>query len=753
MAIVRVALDIPLPTLFDYTVGEAMEVVVGQRVVVPFGRRQLVGVVMECVAASDIDASKIKPIVRPLQDSAPLSSELLRLLNFCSDYYRYPIGQTVLPALPTRLRSDEPIVSKPIVSYRLTDAGAQLDLTQFPKRKAVQLSILTALTIRAQTLAELKALASTANAALKALVSEVWVEAYEVTLAQNTAVRPMKLVVGHPPELVEGSGRTDCVVRNHVFNNAHTLTGEQQAAVDAVTQSRGYGCFLLHGITGSGKTEVYVHLMHHVLRRGGQVLLLVPEINLTPQLEQYFHSRFPDVALTSLHSGLSEKTRLENWQAAQSGHARLVLGPRLSVFTELPDLALIIVDEEHDSSFKQQDGLRYSARDVAIFRASQRGVPIVLGSATPSLESYHNAQSGRYKMLALTQRASVAAQLPEVRLINVNQTTMHQGISENLLREIALRIARREQSLIFINRRGYAPVLMCGGCGWLSDCKHCAGKMVLHLKDQRLRCHHCGYQIRVPHVCPDCGNADLHPVGSGTQRVEELLQERFPEARILRVDRDSTRNKRAWQTMREQIHSNEVDILIGTQMLAKGHDFPELTLVGVLNPDSALYSSDFRAAEKLYAQLVQVSGRAGRADKAGEVIIQTAFPDHPLYLALQSHDFNGFAASQLAERQMAGFPPFMYQAMLRAEGKIESEVYDYLNRARAAAVALGQEVEVLGVVPAALARRANHLRAQLLVQTHSRRAMQGFLRAWQPALDELSQTKLRCSLDIDPLEF
>ncbi len=735
MTIVRVALDIPLPTLFDYTVGEAMEVVVGQRVVVPFGRRQLVGVVMECVAASDVDASKIKPIVWPLQDSAPLSSELLRLLNFCSDYYRYPIGQTVLPALPTRLRSDEPIVIKPVVSYRLSASGATLDLSVLPKNKKVQLRILNLLAGRAHTKAELKAVATTTSAALQALMAEGWVESFQVSTP--TLTHPLQ-VGGDKP---------------HTFNNAHTLTNEQQSAVDAVTQSQGYGCFLLHGITGSGKTEVYVHLMHHILQRGGQVLLLVPEINLTPQLEQYFLSRFPDVALTSLHSGLSEKTRLENWQAAQSGQARLVLGTRLSVFTELPDLALIIVDEEHDSSFKQQDGLRYSARDVAIFRASQRGVPIVLGTATPSLESYHNAQSGRYKMLALTQRASVAAQLPEVRLINVNQTTMHRGISENLLREIATRIARKEQSLIFINRRGYAPVLMCGGCGWLSDCKHCAGKMVLHLKDQRLRCHHCGYQIRVPHVCPDCGNADLHPVGSGTQRVEELLQERFPEARILRVDRDSTRNKRAWQTMREQIHANEVDILIGTQMLAKGHDFPELTLVGVLNPDSALYSSDFRAAEKLYAQLVQVSGRAGRADKAGEVIIQTAFPDHPLYQALQSHDFNGFAASQLAERQMAGFPPFMFQAMLRAEGKIESEVYDYLNRARAAAVALGQEVEVLGVVPAALARRANHLRAQLLVQTQSRRAMQGFLRAWQPALDVLPQTKLRCSLDIDPLEF
>jgi primosomal protein N' (replication factor Y) len=742
MPIVRIALDIPLSTLFDYTVDEAMQVVVGQRVIVPFGKRQMLGVVMEYAATSNVDATRIKPITRLLTDSAPLSAELLQLLNFCSEYYRYPIGQTVLPALPTRLRSEEPIVVKPVVSYRLSALGAALNLSALPKNKKVQLRILHLLAERAHTKAELKAVATTASAALSVMMGEGWVEEFEV--ATPTLALPLL-----------GGGNS-----LHVFNNAHTLTSEQQVAVDAVTHAAGFQCFLLHGITGSGKTEVYVHLMHHALqvcselgRSGGQVLLLVPEINLTPQLEEYFRSRFPDVSITSLHSGLSEKARLANWQQAQNGDARIILGTRLSVFAELPQLALIIVDEEHDSSFKQQDGLRYSARDVAIFRASQRGIPIVLGSATPSLESYYNAQNGRYRMLILSQRAAATARLPTVRCIHIKQTIMHQGISENLLREIELRLSRREQSLMFINRRGYAPVLMCGGCGWLSDCKHCAGKMVLHLKDQRLRCHHCGYQIRVPQVCPDCGNADMHPLGSGTQRVEAVLQERFPEARILRVDRDSTRNKRTWQKMREQIHANEVDILIGTQMLAKGHDFPALTLVGVLNPDSALYSSDFRAAEKLYAQLVQVSGRAGRADKAGEVIIQTQFPDHPLYRALQTHDFNGFAASQLAERQMAGFPPFIFQAMLRAEGKVESEVYAYLNKARAAALAQAHEVEVLGVVPAALARRANHVRGQLLVQAPTRRALQGFLRAWQADLDALAQTKLRCALDIDPLEF
>lgn len=757
MPIVRVALDVPLPTLFDYTVDEDTEVSIGQRVIVPFGKRQLAGVVVELMAASDVSPERIKPVSQVLRDGAPLSPGLLGLLRFCSDYYRYPIGQTILSAVPAQWRSAKPVTGKTVLNYRLSASGAALDLDTFPKRKIVQRRILAKLAEQPCNLAQLKTLSATVGAQLKALMAQGWVESFSAALSLTPTLSWKE---------------------EHIFDDAHILTLEQQQAVDAVTQSNGYACFLLHGITGSGKTEVYVHLMHEVLKQSGQVLLLVPEINLTPQLENYFRSRFPDapargapvgspplrgnpsaVNLVSLHSGLSEGERLYNWQQAQAGAAHIVLGTRLAVFAELPRLKLIIVDEEHDSSFKQQDGLRYSARDVAIFRANQCGVPVVLGSATPSLESYHNAQSGRYRMLKLTGRALAEARLPAVRCINITQTIMHHGISENLLREIGQRIARREQNLLFINRRGYAPVLMCTSCGWLSGCKHCAGKMVLHLKDQRLRCHHCGYQIRVPQACPGCGNAELLAVGSGTQRVESVLSERFPEARILRVDRDTTRNKRAWQTMREQIHANEVDILVGTQMLAKGHDFPALTLVGVLNPDSALYSSDFRAAEKLFAQLVQVAGRAGRADKPGEVFIQTAFPDHPLFRALQTHDYEGWAASQLAERKMAGFPPFVYQAMLRAEGKQENEVYRYLNDARTAVMALKNKmgmsdaVEIFGVVPAALPRRANHIRAQLLLQGTNRKDLQRLLRAWQTSLDALAAQKLRCSLDIDPLEF
>ncbi len=725
MRIVRVALDVPLAMLFDYFLAENMTLVAGQRVLVPFGRKQALGIALEIAASSDMASERIRQVLQVLDDVPPLSAELLGLLRFCSDYYHHPIGLTVMSALPTRLRDSQPVKLKQALAYGLSANGRLLNLADLPRRKTVQLRILSALQQGALNEAQLKSISPTAGATLKQLLEAGWVES---------------CAVDHAPA-------------KFAFNEEHRLNTEQQAAVDAVNRAQGYQTFLLHGVTGSGKTEVYVHLLQQVLQRGGQVLLLVPEINLTPQLENYFRSRFPDTGLASLHSGLGESERTQNWLQAQSGRARIILGTRLAVFTPLPNLALIIVDEEHDSSFKQQDGLRYSARDVAIFRANQHGVPIVLGSATPSLESYYNARNGRYTQLKLNERASQLAQLPAVRCIDIGNTFMPDGLSPQVLAALGERLLRGEQSLVFINRRGYAPVLMCTACGWLSGCPHCAGKMVLHLKDRRLRCHHCGYQERVPHACPACGNADLQPVGLGTQRIESALQVHFPEARILRVDRDSTRNKGTWNAMRKQIQEEAVDILVGTQMLAKGHDFHNLTLVCVLNPDSALYSGDFRAAEKLYAQLAQVAGRAGRGVKPGEVLVQTAFPNHPLFSALRAHDFDAWAATLLAEREQAGFPPFVYQAMLRAEGRIEAEVYEYMHRARSAAGELNMQVEIYGVVPAALPRRANHVRLQLLVQSAERKSLQQFLRHWRPMLDEIQAKKIRWSLDIDPLDF
>lgn len=725
MTIVRVALDVPLSKLFDYSLDNGTDIVPGQLVWVPFGRRIMAGVVMESVTDSVFPVERIKPVLKVVDNIPPMPADLLGLFRFCSEYYHYPLGATVVSGLPARLRSCHKVVLKDSVRYMLSDSGRNLDINFLPKRSVVQRRILAALQLGTLSHVQVRALSPRGPSALKSLQDAGW-------------VKPCLM-----PE-IPGS---------HILKNAHALTLEQQQAVDAVNAVQCFECFLLHGITGSGKTEVYVHLMHHIVQRNGQVLLLVPEINLTPQLESYFRVRLPGVELVTLHSGLSEGERLQNWLRAQSGQARIILGTRLAVFAPAPKLALLIVDEEQDASFKQQDGLRYSARDVAVFRASQCGVPVVLGSATPSLESYYNAQTGRYRMLRLTRRAVAQAQLPIIHCIDTGKTVFRHGLSEPLLDAVAERLQRREQSLIFINRRGYAPVLMCGACGWLSGCSSCAGKLVLHLKDRRLRCHHCGYHEKVPQACPSCGNADLLPVGIGTQRVESALQDHFPDARILRVDRDSTRNKGTWQAIRQQIHQDAVDILVGTQMLAKGHDFPNLTLVGVLSPDSALYSSDFRASEKLFAQLSQVAGRAGRSGKPGEVLLQTAFPDHLLFCALRDHDYDAWAKNLLVERQYAGFPPFVYQALLRAEAKQETCLYTFLQNARDAGIKLAGPVEIYGVVPAAMPRRSSHFLAQLLVQSEARKSLQHFLREWLPLVHALPARNLRWSLDIDPIDF
>ena len=543
-----------------------------------------------------------------------------------------------------------------------------------------------------------------------------------------------------------------------------TLTAEQQAALDRIAADGGedddsFRAYLLHGVTGSGKTEVYLRLVERALAAGKQVLLLVPEINLTPQLEARVAARFPDAGLASLHSELTEAARTRNWRAALDSSARIVLGTRLAIFTPLPDLGLIVVDEEHDASFKQQDGMRYSARDIAVFRARERGIPIVLGSATPSLESWANATDtrtpARYTLLTLQERAVENARLPAVQRIDTRLEKLQDGLSGALLRAIGQRLERGEQSLVFLNRRGYAPVLTCTSCGWISHCMRCAANLVLHLADGRLRCHHCGFECRVPRACPTCGNQDIQPFGRGTQRIEVVLAERFPQARILRVDRDSAKSRKQWEVLVEQIHAGEADILVGTQMLAKGHDFPKLTLVGALGADAALFASDCRAPERLFAQLMQVAGRAGRAELPGEVLIQTQFPEHPLYAALVKHDYPAFANEQLKEREQAGFPPYTYQAMLRAEAPQIADSLAFLTTARAWPEAnIHPDVMLYDPVPMRMARRANLERAQLLVESPSRRALQTFLCAWGALLDSIkAPSRLRWHLEVDPLEF
>jgi len=519
---------------------------------------------------------------------------------------------------------------------------------------------------------------------------------------------------------------------------------------------------LLYGVTGSGKTEVYLRAAEHALERGQQVLVLVPEINLTPQLEARFNERFAAHRIVSLHSGLTPANRLRNWMAAHLGHAELVLGTRLAVFASLPRLGLIVVDEEHDPSYKQQEGARYSARDLAVYRAHQLRIPVLLGSATPSLESWQRAEEGRYQRLSLPRRIGGGA-LPRVRLFDMNTLPRAKGvttvISPPLLDALRERLERGEQSLVFLNRRGYAPVLHCTECGWKSGCAHCSAWRVFHKLDRTLRCHHCGFTERVPRACPDCGNQDIAPLGRGTERLEEQMAELLPGARVARIDADSTKLKGALETQLNAVHAGEVDILVGTQMVAKGHDFRRITLVAAVNPDGALFTSDFRAPERLFALMMQAAGRAGRdAEQAArsEMWVQTWHPLHPLYQSLRTHDYAAFAASQLAERRMAGLPPFAHLALLRADARTPELAKAFLQAAAdwAAAMPEARQVTLYPPVPMSVARVANVERMQMLVEAGSRGALQRLLWHWLPELHALKREHkgvLRWAVDVDPL--
>jgi primosomal protein N' (replication factor Y) (superfamily II helicase) len=536
------------------------------------------------------------------------------------------------------------------------------------------------------------------------------------------------------------------------------LNAEQRAALDAaVAEPFVFQTSLLQGVTGSGKTEVYLAAAERVIDADKQALLLVPEINLTPQLEQRIAAALPDVRVAALHSRLGALERRSRWLAAGRGEIQLLVGTRLAVFAPLPRLGLIVVDEEHDASFKQQDGVRYHARDVAIFRAQLRDVPIILGSATPSLESYAQAKRGRYRWIKLPHRATAHRALPTVRLVPSRDKGNVEGISPALRDAIADRLGKHQQALLFINRRGFAPSLLCASCGWKAMCPRCSARLVVHSDDSLLRCHHCGHAASMPGECPDCGNQDLLPVGFGTQRLERALGELFPGARVLRVDRDSTRRKGSFAIMRDAIDGGEVDILVGTQMLAKGHDFPRMTLVGVLGADNALYSAEFRATERLFALLEQVAGRAGRGALAGEVLVQTDFPDHPLYRALIDHDYDRYAEALLAERLTLGLPPFAHLALLAAEAAARAPVMSFLDAAaeRGRAVIAGHawRCQLFPPLPAGLARRAGMERGQVLVQSDDRRSLQAFLPLWRAELSQLGERRVRWSVDVDPLGF
>jgi primosomal protein N' (replication factor Y) len=727
----RVALDVPMAqlgaSLFDYAIApaQAAAVVPGSWVVVPWGRGRRVGVVAGLSDRSEIDPARVKPLLCVLADAPVLPPSWFELVRFCGDYYHRGLGEVAIPAIPKLLR---------------TPPAARARGSAF---------------VRAR-------------------------ERFVPAASTQAASQP-------PP-----------------------LNDAQRTALDALRAADGFAVFLLHGITGSGKTEVYLHWLAEVLARDacGQVLLLVPEIALTPQLGAQVAARFPGHSVAVLHSDLADGDRAAHWLAAVEGRARVVIGTRLAVLAPLPALAAIVVDEEHDASYKQQEGVRYSARDLAIVAASQRKVPIALGSATPSLESWHAARRGRYRLLALPERVG-GAQLPTLDRVDLRGRKLRCELAQESIDAIGEALARGEQALVFINRRGYAPVLACESCGWLSRCTDCSAYRVLHRiaatrpARYRLVCHHCSAEQPVPRACPDCGNVDLTALGRGTQRLEEGLAELFPGRRIARLDRDVARTRGAAQKVIDAAHAGDVDILVGTQMLAKGHDFRRLTLVVAVDSDGGLFSSDFRAPERMFATLMQVAGRAGRdplrggavsseAGGSGEagggsgdvgggsavdavplrgrVIVQTRFPDHPLFDYLSRHDFAGFADVQLAERREVGLPPYRFQVLLRAEAATQAEALAFLAQAkrlgeslqssvtpqglaRATADSLsGDAVSLLDPVPMAMSRLAGRERAQLLVEANSRRPLHAFLRAWLPALREL-RSPARWQLDVDPLEI
>ncbi|MBK8336737.1 MAG: primosomal protein N' [Sterolibacteriaceae bacterium] len=727
MAIVRVALPVPLPRAFDYLADDASPADLGRCVRVPFGKGEKTGVIVELPQDGQAHPGTLREVRAVLRELPPLPPDWLRLARFASAYYQAPLGEVVSASLPPALRRAaliplrDPTAGWPLV---LTESGRAM--LGAPGRAGVARRILQCLADNGpRTRAALREQFAGSASVGRAIGD----------LLAAGAICPVAPPPAAPPDLP-------------------ALLAAQTAAVGAIAAALGgYAAFLLHGVTGSGKTEVYLRLIDRVLARGQQALLLVPEIGLTPQLEGRVAQRFPDALVVSLHSGQSDGARSRGFVQALTGAADIVLGTRLAVFTPLPRLGLIVVDEEQDASFKQQDGVRYSARDLAVWRAHDLGVPVVLGSATPSLESWQAARRGRYRLIDLPERA-LAAAMPAVRLVDTRRVKLDNGLSPALIEGLTARLARGEQSLVFLNRRGYAPVLCCAACGWVSACTACSANRVYHAADRRLRCHHCGAEAAVPQHCPSCGNQDLQPFGRGTQRLEARLDELFPSARVLRVDRDAARTPALWAQMLERIHNHEADILVGTQMLAKGHDFARLTLVGVVGADASLFAADFRAAERLFAQLMQVGGRSGRADLPGEVLVQTDYPHHPLYQSLQAHDYAGFANTQLAERRAAGFPPFAAHAILRAEAPQLAQSLDFLRRAASAAGPLPDTVVFYDVVPMRLARRANLERAQLLLESSSRTALQALLAAWLPQLYALKAPRdLYWHVEVDPLEL
>lgn len=727
--IIGVAIDTPLRRAFDYRAPpQQPEIRPGQRVWVPFGRRRVVGVVLECRDRTDVPAGKLRTALSAIDQEPTFDAALLPLLLWSADYYRHPVGEVVAAALPAALRQGVPLREASVV-WSLTELGRREALQQLTAR-AVRLRAIVETLARNAAMAAADVLSATDSPleALRKLEARGFVQRTTHTAAPEPAA-PWTSRAG--PALNE----------------------EQQEAVQRICGTLGtFASHLLYGVTGSGKTEVYLRAIAAALDRREQALVLVPEIALTPQLIARFRARF-DTPLAVLHSNLSDGERLAAWRSARDGHARIVIGTRSAVFSPLAHAGLIVIDEEHDASFKQHEGFRYSARDLAIVRAQRLGIPVVLGSATPSLETLHRAQRQPQWLSRLPQRAA-GAQQPRMALIDLRGHAQRQGISTPAVLAIRSHLDANGQVMLFLNRRGYAPVLFCPACGWSAHCNRCDAHLTVHSRVRHLICHHCGAQEPVPDLCSSCGQP-AKPVGQGTQRIEETIGELFPDAPLARIDRDSVRRRGELEATLERVDRNEVRILVGTQMLTKGHHFPNVTLVVVLNADQGLFSTDFRAGERLAQTIVQVAGRAGRAERPGEVLIQTEYPEHPLLKLLLQGGYEAFAAGALQEREQSSWPPFARIALLRAEASTAAAPTKFLHAALLAARRGSlRGVQLLGPAPAPMERRAGRYRAQVLLHAATHSALQKLMSAWLPALEALPEARrVRWSIDVDAMDL
>jgi primosomal protein N' (replication factor Y) len=814
-AVFRVALDTPLKRLFDYLPpAEALfpaPLEPGMRVRVPFGRQRLVGIVMEAADSSEVPQERLKPILEVLDSRPVLDASAMALLRWAAEYYHHPIGEVLSTALPKALRTGADAEARE-ERWTVTVDGREAWSRGEPRRAPRQRELLGYLVERGGGLASggdgrlagaqdgsaasrrqgdcalaqegvsvaayqggaasvhhggsaaahegaaaseheggsaaaHEGATASARAGVSALVLDEaipnWREAARALKARGWVVSAeisiARIVNGASPFAVRESGPE--------------LRDEQREAVDAVGAALGrFGAFVLHGVTGSGKTEVYLRLVERVLGQGRRALVLVPEIGLTPQLVGRFRDRF-DTPMAVLHSALTDHERLVAWREAFSGHARIVLGTRSAVFAPVPELGIIIVDEEHDSSFKQHEGgFRYSARDLAVVRAQRADVPVLLGSATPALESLHNVAGGRYVRLLLPYRAA-GAEPPRMALVDLRANAGHSGVSTPAIQAIERHLRGDGQVLVFLNRRGYAPTLLCTACGWVAPCQECDARLTVHLSAGRLRCHHCGFDSVLPSRCPQCGFT-VKPVGQGTERIEEALTTLFPGVTLARLDRDVVRSRGDMEEVMRRMSSGEARILVGTQMVTRGHDFPNVTLVVVLNADQGLFSTDFRAPERLAQTIVQVAGRAGRGTRPGEVLIQTEFPGHPLLLSLLAEGYDGFARTALAERAQASWPPFSRLAAVRDSAKTAEGALEFLTDARKLACTPPRGLRLLGPVPAAMSKRAGRYHAQLLIEGTDRSSLHHFLDSWLPAVEQLqSARRVRWALDVDPIEL